>query len=32
MIAAKKRARKECGGFDNWFWTNLAHTEYECKG
>ena len=32
MIAAKKRARKECGGFDNWFWTNLTHTEYKCKG
>ena len=32
MIAAKKRARKECGGFDNWVWTNLTHTEYECKG
>ena len=32
MIAAKKRARKECGGFDNWVWTNDTHTEYECKG
>ena len=32
MIAAKKRARKECGGFDNWIWTNDTHTKYECKG
>ena len=32
MIAAKKRARKECGGFDNWVWTNDTHTKYECKG
>jgi len=31
-IAAKKRARKECGGFNNWVWTNDTNTKYECKG
>ena len=32
MIAAKKRARKECGGLWNWKWTNDTHTEYKCEG
>ena len=32
MGAVKARARKKCGGVDNWTWTNDTYTEYECKG
>ena len=30
--AAVKRGTKECGGFMNWEWTDVHHSEYICKG
>ena len=31
MGAVKKRASKECGGFNNWTWTDDTYTKYVCN-